>query len=290
MAPCKKSNVMKKILVPTDFSDQAGYAIELSAILARRMNAELTLLHVVVDATLPSVHYTGEVALPDMQDRLFVLKLIERAKEQMEDLVADEMLQGISVRTEIHVGDIYYGVKEIIKEKNIDLVVMGTKGSGGFEEFLIGSNAERVVRHAPCPVITVHEKMKDFKLNKVVYANSLENKEHSCAPILLELTKAFNSHVDLVRINTPNNFKPDHLIYPKLQELADETGFEDYDLHVYNDNSEEAGILNFAQHADADMIAMATHGRTGLAHLLTGSLAESVVNHTHRPVLTFISE
>lgn len=280
---------MKKILVPTDFSEQAGYAVELAATLAHKMKAQLTLLHVVVDATLPSVHYTGEVALPDMQDRLFVLKLIERGKEQMDELVQGPSLKDITVRTEIHVGDIYYGIKEIIKEKDIDLVVMGTKGSGGFEEFLIGSNAERVVRHAPCPVITVHEPVKDISLNRIVYANSLDDSDHSCTPVLLELVQAFGSHVDLVRINTPNNFKPDHQTLPKLKELAEEVGFSSFDIHVYNDSSEEAGILNFSRSRDASLIAMATHGRTGLAHLLAGSLAESVVNHTHRPVLTYVS-
>ncbi len=72
--------------------------------------------------------------------------------------------------------------------------------------------------------------------------------------------------------------------------MAEEIGFKSYDIHVYNDSSEEAGILNFAQSVNADLIAMATHGRTGLAHLLAGSLAESVVNHTHKPVLTYVSE
>jgi len=281
---------MKKILVPTDFSDQAGCAIELAAQLCGKLNAELTLLHVVVDATLPSVHYTGEVALPDMQDRLFVLKLIERGKEQMEDLKNDPSLKDIKVRTEIQVGDIYYGVKEFIKEKEIDLIVMGTKGSGGFEEFLIGSNAERIVRHAPCPVITVHDKVRDFTLKNVVYANSLEEPETKIAPILLELINAFKAHVDVVRVNTPNNFRPDHESLPRLKKLAENIGFTDFEVHVYNDGSEEAGILNFAQQVNADLIAMATHGRTGLAHLLTGSLAESVVNHTHRPVLTYVMD
>ncbi len=279
---------MKKILVPTDFSEQAGYAIEFAGELGRKLNAELTLLHVVVDATLPSVHYTGEVALPDMQDRLFVLKLIERGKEQMEELVSDPALKDVKVKTEIHVGDIYYGVKEVIKEKEIDLIIMGTKGSGGFEEFLIGSNAERIVRHAPCPVITVHEKVKKLSLENVVYANSLEEPDQSCTPILMEIIQAYHAHVDVVRVNTPNNFRPDHESLPRLTDLAEKIGFPDYDVHVYNDSSEEAGILNFSQMKKADLITMATHGRTGLAHLLTGSLAESVVNHTQKPVLTYV--
>ena len=281
---------MKHILVPTDFSDQAGSAVELAAFLARKLKAELTLLHVVVDGTLPTVHYTGEVGLPDMQDRLFVLKLIEKGKDELAQLVKRPELKDLDVHTELHVGDIYYGVKDIIAQKNIDLVVMGTKGSSGFEEFIIGSNAERVVRHAKCPVLTIHQPMKDMKMESIVYANSLEKPEHCSTEILKDIQKAFASVIHLVRINTPNNFKPDHVSLPILEQIAENSEFGEHDVHVYNDSTEEAGILNFADHMDADLIAMATHGRTGLAHLLTGSLAESVVNHTHRPVLTYVSK
>ncbi len=281
---------MKHILVPTDFSEQAGYAVELGAFLARKMKAELTFLHVVVDGTLPTVHYTGEVALPDMQDRLFVLKLIEKAKEELAVLVKRKDLKDLKINTELHVGDIYYGVKDIISQKKIDLVVMGTKGSSGFEEFIIGSNAERVVRHAKCPVLTIHQPMKELKIESIVYANSLEEPEHASSAVLKQIQKAFKAKIHLVRINTPNNFKPDHESLPILEHIAENSGFSDFDVHVYNDGSEEAGILNFADEMNADLIAMATHGRTGLAHLLTGSLAESVVNHTQRPVLTYVEK
>lgn len=280
---------MKKILVPTDFSEQATYAVELASHLARALQAEITFLHVVVDATMPTVHYTGEIALPDMQDRLYVLKLMERGKEQMAELVERKDMEGLTVHTEVHVGDIYHGVKEIIASKEIDLVVMGTKGSGGIEEFLIGSNAERIVRHATCPVITIHERMKSFEFKNILFATTLKD-NHVCAPMLLELSKAFNAHIHIVRINTPNNFKPDHQSRPVLEELAKDCGFVSYDVTIYNDASEEAGILNFAEETSADLIAMATHGRTGLAHLVVGSLAEAVVNHTQRPVLTYVSK
>lgn len=281
---------MKRILVPTDFSDQANYALEVAAVLARKLGAEMTILHVVVDGTMPTVQYTGEMALPDMQDRLFVLNLIEKGKQDLADLAKSGMLDGIPVHTELHVGDIYYGVKDIISTKNIDLVVMGTKGSSGFEEFIIGSNAERVVRHSVCPVLTIHDRITNFDIKHIVYANALDSPEHKCAPALVEIQQAFQGKVHLVRINTPNNFKADHESLPALKKLAENAGFVDYDMEVYNDSSEEAGILNYAQQVNADLIALATHGRTGLAHLLTGSLAESLVNHTHRPVLTYVDK
>ena len=279
---------MKNILVPTDFSEQANYAMEFAAVLAKAINAEVTLLHVVVDGTLPTVNYTGEVALPDMQDRLFVMKLVEKGREELKELTQNPIFTGIPLHTELHVGDIYYGVKEIISDKNIDLVVMGTKGASGFEELIIGSNAERIVRHAKCPVLTIHEKVSSDAIRTIAYANALEEPDHACAGIVNDIQQAFDANIHLVRINTPNNFKPDHVTAPILKNIAEHSGFSNYQTHVYNDASEEEGILNFASTIDADLIVMATHGRTGLAHLLSGSLAESVVNHTHRPVLTYV--
>lgn len=285
-----REKVMKHILVPTDFSDQANYAVEFAAKLGQAIGAEITLLHVVVDGTLPTVNYTGEVALPDMQDRLFVMKLIEKGKEELRTLASRPDLEGLNIHTELHVGDIYYGVKDIISEKNIDLVVMGTKGASGFEELIIGSNAERVVRHAKCPVLTIHERPANMEIKNIVYANALEEPDHTCAGIVNDIQKAFGARVHVVRVNTPNNFKTDHATSPILEQIAAQSGFSDFETHIYNDASEEEGILNFASKVDADLIVMATHGRTGLAHLLSGSLAESVVNHTHRPVLTYVTK
>jgi nucleotide-binding universal stress UspA family protein len=279
---------MKHILVPTDFSEQANYAMEFAAVLAKAISAEITLLHVVVDGTLPTVNYTGEVALPDMQDRLFVMKLVEKGKEELKALSENPIFNGVTLHTELHVGDIYYGVKEIISDRKIDLVVMGTKGASGFEELIIGSNAERIVRHAKCPVLTIHEKVASNEIKTIAYANALEEPDHTCAGIVNDIQQAFGSKIHLVRVNTPNNLKPDHITSPILENIASHSGFSNYETHIYNDASEEEGILNFSTSIDADLIVMATHGRTGLAHLLSGSLAESVVNHTHRPVLTYV--
>jgi nucleotide-binding universal stress UspA family protein len=62
-----------------------------------------------------------------------------------------------------------------------------------------------------------------------------------------------------------------------------------YTLSIFNDLSEEEGIIHFAEAVNADLIAMATHGRTGFAHVLVGSIAEDVVNHARKPVLTFVT-
>jgi nucleotide-binding universal stress UspA family protein len=75
-----------------------------------------------------------------------------------------------------------------------------------------------------------------------------------------------------------------------MEEFAKKLKLTNYTINVFNDVSEEEGIIYFAESINADMIAMATHGRTGFAHVLAGSIAEDVVSHSKRPVLTFVTK
>ncbi len=91
-----------------------------------------------------------------------------------------------------------------------------------------------------------------------------------------------------MRINTPGNFQRDAVVKKYMQDFAKRLQLKNYTVNVFNDLTEEEGIIYFADSINADMIAMATHGRTGFAHVLAGSIAEDVVNHSKRPVLTFV--
>ncbi|WP_185153584.1 universal stress protein [Fulvivirga lutimaris] len=276
---------MKTILVPTDFSQQAENATAIAANLAEKTKSTIILLHVIEDNAISMVSYTGELAMPGIEDRLYIYKLIEKAKHQFQELRGK--YPGVTFQEEIKIGNPYYGVQEIIKDFEIDLILMGTKGASGMQEFLIGSNAEKVVRNAKCPVLTVHDDMNELKLNTVAFATDgkIGGGEH--LKVLKKLRQFFDFDIYLVRVNTPNNFLTDRDSTLELKAFADNNQLDNYKLRIYNDVTEEEGILHFANEVNADLIVMGTHGRTGLAHLIGGSIAEEVVNHTKRPVLTY---
>lgn len=277
---------MKKILVPTDFSEQAGYALQLASILAPKMEAEVIVLHVVEDGSSSSVHYTGEVSYSDMTDKLFVMKMIESARNNMAEI--PENFPNLILKEEIRIGNAYHSIKDQIAEHDVDLVIMGTRGAGGIDEILIGSNAERVIRFARCPVLTVHAEVGESTFESLVLATGTKSLDKDLIEILKKIQALFDSTIHVVRINTPNNFETDNESRRNLKAFVEEVGIDNYELHIYNDVTEEDGIINFADRINADMIAMTTHGRTGFSHLLTGSIAEDVVNHTKRPVLTHV--
>jgi nucleotide-binding universal stress UspA family protein len=224
------------------------------------------------------------------EDKIFTLKMIERGKKQLEKMAQDSKLQGVRLKTALRVGTPYHGMNAIITENKVDLVVMGTAGRSDLEQMIIGSNTEKVVRTAHCPVLTVHNKpsSKDFK--NIVYATSMEKDEEVFSRVIRTTQKLYDSTVHLVRINTPGNFQRDIVVKRYMQDFAKKLQLKNYTLNVFNDITEEEGIVYFADSINADLIAMATHGRTGFAHVLAGSIAEDVVSHSKRPVLTFVTK
>lgn len=282
---------MKKILVPTDFSKPATIAAEVAADIARKANSELIFLHIVEEAVGNSLNVVGEVADGDnWEDKLFTMKLIEKGKKQLTKLVEDSKFEDLKVRQELRVGSPYHGMNTIISEQKVDLVVMGTSGRSDFEHMIIGSNTEKVVRLSHCPVLTVHAKPASKEFKDIVYATSMDKDEEVFSRIVSTTQKLYDSTIHLVRINTPGNFQRDVVVKKYMKDFAKKLQLKNFTINVFNDVSEEEGIIYFADSINADLVAMATHGRTGFAHVLAGSIAEDVVSHSRRPVLTFVTQ
>jgi nucleotide-binding universal stress UspA family protein len=114
--------------------------------------------------------------------------------------------------------------------------------------------------------------------------------EEMFSRIVRKTQQLYDATVHLVRINTPANFQRDAVVKKYMLAFAKKLQLKNYTLNVFNDLSEEEGIIYFADSINADLITMATHGRTGFAHVLAGSIAEDVVSHAKRPVLTFVTK
>jgi len=279
---------MKKIIVPTDFSKPSQLAIDAAADIARKANSELVLLHVIEEATGGSFNVEGEAIYGDAENKLFTMRLIDRARKQLEKQASDQKLAGIKVKQLLRLGTPFHGIQTIITEQKADLVVMGTSGRGQLEEMIIGSNTEKVVRHAHCPVLTVQKKPAKSDFKNIVYATSLNIDEDVFSRIVRKTQQMYDSTIHLVHINTPGNFQRDIVVRKSMQEFAKRLQLKNFTVNIFNDNTEEEGIIYFSDYVNADLIAMATHGRTGFAHVISGSIAEDVVSHSKRPVLTFV--
>jgi nucleotide-binding universal stress UspA family protein len=282
---------MKTILVPTDFSKPAQWALEVATAIAKKSGGQIILLHIVEQPTSDSFNVSGQVFEGEgWEEKLFTLRLIENNKAQLAQMAQFAETSGVTVKCEMRLGNPFHGMRTVITEHKVDLVVMGTSGRTKFEEMIVGSNTEKVVRYAKCPVLTVHEQPSGKDFVNIVYATSLNQNEKEFAQVVKNAQEMYNAKIHLVRINTPINFQPDHEVKRVMKDFAIKLKLQDYTMNIYNDRSEEEGILHFAASINADLIAMATHGRTGFAHVLVGSIAEDVVNHAKRPVLTYVTQ
>jgi nucleotide-binding universal stress UspA family protein len=148
---------LRNILVATDFSEPSGIALDYGRNLARSYGATLHVMHVVEDVTM---RYAGEVAFASADVQL---DLEKGAWRQMEALITTDDRRTLKVVpvVETHFGTTQ-GITQYAATNKIDLIVAGTHGRGMIQHMLMGSVAERLVRTAPCPVLTVRANERDF--------------------------------------------------------------------------------------------------------------------------------
>jgi nucleotide-binding universal stress UspA family protein len=287
------------ILFPTDFSDVAEGAFSHAAHLALQHNATIHVFNVVGPE--------AEEA-PNPMDFLSV------------DPAAEDAVQHVEVQTvtqECGTVPIIYAqtdsdsppdaIVDRADEYDIDLVVMGTHGRRGMERLLSGSVSEEVVRRAPCPVFTVlarDENGTGPQIDRVLAPVDLSDQSELVLNHAVALAESYAAPLDLLHVVEeaayPNVYGLDPLTpaLPNVQDRAREaleTLASDIDLrtdpvnvHVLAGNAAR-DIVEFAEEQAADLIVMATHGRTGLERFLIGSVAEKVVRRAPCPVFTLKS-
>ncbi|MEQ8688257.1 MAG: universal stress protein [Imperialibacter sp.] len=275
---------MKNILVPTDFSKQAKYALDFAAVIAKKASAKIKLVHVLEVPSSSSLHVTGEVESDDPMEKIFTIKLIESSERRLAELAAS--VSGVKVETHIHSGSPFKVLTHEINDSNVDLVVMGTSGSSGIDELTVGSNAEKMVRHSTSPVITVKSPIMG-EIKNIVFASDFAEDQPALVEQLKLLQTFFGAKLHVVKINTPHDFHASHDDVINMDTFIKKYKLENTSRSIYNDLSEEEGIMHYANDIKADLIAMGTSGRTGLGHFFLGSIAEDIVNHAKRPVWTY---
>ncbi len=271
---------MKRILVPTDFSQQAENALKVAAQLAMEHDSEIYLIHS-LEMPLHLARSGGSGSLPES---LYFIKLAEK---NFEELFKQPYLEGIKIREAIGHAEIYEDISEAVEKNNVDLIIMGSHGSSGFKEMFIGSNTEKVVRTSKIPVLVIKNKHSNFKIDDFVFATDFSDECRGSFKDAQTFAETTGAKLHLLFINTPNDFKTSSEAKKVMTNFVSGTGAKNYTLNIYNDTSVEKGILNFAKDTNAQLIGMSTHGRKGLSHFFNGSISEDLVNHANMPVITF---
>lgn len=272
---------MKKIIVPTDFSEHANYALKVAAQIAKKQNAEIHLIHML---ELPNA---GADALSNAHEIPELMLFKNAAVNRLDESINQDFLKGLNVHKQIQFEIAFDGIIKTAEKNDADLIVMGSHGAKGFQEMFIGSNTEKVVRNSKIPVLVIKQEEDSFKANDFVFASDFSEETKESFKKVMRFAENFDAHIHLLNINTPSNFKSSGEAQETMNNYVNEMGVKNYTTHIYNDTNVETGILNFAKNIKADLVGMSTHGRKGLAHFFNGSISEDLVNHAQRPVITF---
>ncbi|WP_343328750.1 universal stress protein [Polaribacter staleyi] len=272
---------MKKILVPIDFSKTSEYASKIAAKIAAKTNATIYLIHLIeVPKGVIDMAASSKFSIPES---MLYLRMI---REKILHFKKTFFNKNTHVEYLIKLNSPFEGIQKYADKINADLIIMGSKGHSELEEMIIGSNTEKVVRNSKTPVIVIKQDSKKFKLKNLVFASNFKEENKEVFGKFVDFATIFDSKIHLLKVNTPANFHATSETKQKIKDFITDFNLPKHKINVYSDTTVEKGILNFSNDINADLIALSTHGRTGLAHLFTGSVTKSLSKSALKPMLT----
>lgn len=271
---------MKNILIPTDFSESANRAAILGTEIAKKLGAGITFLHLIstpvewrkIPLEKESLYPETKAAIGDAKDAL--LKL-EKASEK----------NGVETCSSLIFNTGIEDIQKYIKKESYSLVAMGTHGIKGIHK-VIGSNTLKVINKSSIPVLLVKEDSPTNLPQKLALASDFEEESQTEIEALMELAKRLGASVEAVFVNTPYNFQETTSINEKLENIFGHYPEELIHINIINAHNEERGIEMFLKTNKCDLMAIITHGRSGLTPLYRRSITEALINHLEIPVLS----
>ncbi|MFC2063002.1 universal stress protein [Chloroflexota bacterium] len=291
-----------KILVPLDGSKLAEVALPYAAEIAFRFKAELNLFQVVprignAFGDHSAAAYTDEELEPMIAS---AQNYLEKVGSGVEDL-------GITTRSKVGVGVAAYEIIQFAQEESFDMVVMSTHGRTGIRRWVLGSVADKVVRGTNRPVALIRAKgsrpdvRKKDVFNKVLVPLDGSKESEAVIPYIEELATNREMEVTLLHVVKARYFDDSYTELKQLESLK-ESAAKDYlkkvasqleqkgiavkvEVKVATNNREAEEIIQLANNTKADLVAMSTHGRSGIGHWAFGSTADRVLGAGNTPLL-----
>lgn len=273
------------IVHPTDFSPTSLNAFKFACEIARKHGSKFHLVHV-YERSYYQVAGAGG-GLTYQVDGTAEAKLRGEILSELKRMTELPEAQGIKFFSKLIADIPAWRFHEELPEERVDLIIMGTKGvTGLLHGGLVGTNTERVIRHSAIPVLSVPEGATFEGMKQILFATDFQDNLDTVYPHVLDVARLFGAKVFVGVINTRNNFATSRHAFEAFDKLSQKFPYNNVELVVHNDDSVEEGIQELSHRLNIDLISMLTHGRTGIAHLLRGSIAEDISSSLSTPLLT----
>lgn len=286
---------LKRIVVGHDLRAGGEVAVQSAAAFADRYHAALKLVHVV-----EPYHFYQKITFPPLPHAYTSEEISRRVRRELEALAASPELARLPTECEVRTGKPFVELIAACRAWQGELLVVGGTAEG--EERFLGSTGERVLRKAPVPVL-VAKKSLTAEAKTFLVPTDFSPCAKKAAEEALTLVRSFGGRVLFfhaldIRYIYPVAYGPEILLPPiNPEDIPGEGEWQGFlfglpflEEVTWEKRTEEgraaAAIVRLAEESKADLIVMGTHGRSGLAHMLLGSVAEQVVRAASCPVLT----
>jgi nucleotide-binding universal stress UspA family protein len=275
---------MKRILIPTDFSANANNALEYAVETANALKAEVVILHV------HNPPLTRQSALYTVISEDFS-RITHDARERIHavaEAIASEYPE-LNCRTEVAVGDPVDEILSLAETREVDLIVMGTKGASRVTNVLFGSNTAAVIERADCPVLCIPDGVQFKSPEKILYATDFSYSDIGAAVKLAEMAQAFKASLIFahVVVGADESEEEVAVIRKFAEEIRKVTGYENISGLVISDASINTGLDALIEKTGVDIIALATRKRSLFDRIFNPSITKKLSYYTNIPMLAF---
>jgi nucleotide-binding universal stress UspA family protein len=305
-APAISKLRLQRILVPMDLSAESQKSLRYAIAFARQFNAELLVIHVVEPPPPAAGFESVTIAMDEGQ----VAKNLE---VRLGQFASANVPSDIATKTLVRHGSAFEEIVSVAKSMSIDLIIASTHGHTGFKRVLFGSTAERLVQHAPCPLLIVREREHEFlgssvaepgsqkiQLQKILVPIDFSDCSRKALRYAIALAGQFTAQIlCLHALEIPYGTGEAAVVLETeaFRKRMHEEAQKQMTVFIQEEAaplSEECTIklgtpyreiIQTADDKQIDLIILGTHGRSGVRHFLVGSTTERVVRHAHCPVL-----
>jgi len=276
---------MKKVLIPTDFSDNASDALGYAMKLLADSDVAIHIVHIIPVQTVPGdvPIDTSDLLTRDLKEAEHSLQILEGFSREFQQ---SDTSYRLSVTTEVAVGGVAYQIKKIAKETAVDFVIMGTQGTNhSFLDKTLGSISTMVISDAPCPVLLVPRGYEFKPIDTLVFATNLN---HSDPYELWRATELIQPHVGVIKClhvlkdpkATSEKEMEEFASYMEAHSPSLQTAF-----HIEESSNIEKSLTEFADNCDAELIIMHRSKKSFWERLFTGRHTEKMASWLTIPLL-----
>jgi len=274
---------MKRLVVPTDFSIYATGAITLAAVISRKTKAPISLVH-----NIPTLLHWDSMSDEQKREHPEIITQTQEAQMTLNELQKANILKATKVETVITHGITYDQLVRQAAKADAGMIVIGSHGNEHSDRYFIGSNIQKVMRMATCPVLTAKKEFDSETIRTIVFPSEFDEGAHKHFAPVAELARELKSKVHLLTVNTPYDFSDTRTSMRQMNAFREQYPDLSIGVMIYNHFDPESGILEYAQDVGADLIAMATSDRRQHPRYRIG-MTESLVFHSGIPVLSINS-